>query len=130
MTADNAETEEEAKKALKAGSALNIYSGKITADSYDDTIHSNGNVTVSGGILSLQTGDDGIHADAEVFIKNGTILIPKCYEGIEGANITIDGGTIDLTASDDGINAAGGEEDESVGDGGPRGMGMEAAQIR
>lgn len=124
MTADNAETEEESKKALKAGSALNIYSGKITADSYDDTIHSNGNVTVSGGILSLQTGDDGIHADAEVFIKNGTILIPKCYEGIEGANITIDGGTIDLTASDDGINAAGGEEDESVGDGGPRGMGM------
>lgn len=118
MTADNAETEEESKKALKAGSALNIYSGKITADSYDDTIHSNGNVTVSGGILSLQTGDDGIHADAEVFIKNGTILIPKCYEGIEGANITIDGGTIDLTASDDGINAAGGEEDESVGDGG------------
>ena len=122
--ADNAETENESKKALKAGSALNIYSGKITADSYDDTIHSNGNVTVSGGILSLQTADDGIHADAEVFIKNGTISIPKCYEGIEGANITIDGGTIDLTASDDGINAAGGEEDESVGDGGPRGMGM------
>lgn len=78
----------------------------------------------------MQTGDDGIHADAEVFIKNGTILIPKCYEGIEGANITIDGGTIDLTASDDGINAAGGEEDESVGDGGPRGRVWEAAQIR
>lgn len=121
---NNAETEEESKKALKAGTALNIYSGKITADSYDDTIHSNGNVTVSSGILSLQTGDDGIHADAEVFITNGTISIPKCYEGIEGANITIDGGTIDLTASDDGINAAGGEEDESIGDGGPRGMGM------
>lgn len=121
---NNAETEEESKKALKAGTALNIYSGKITADSYDDTIHSNGNVTVSGGILSLQTGDDGIHADADVFITNGTISIPKCYEGIEGANITIDGGTINLTASDDGINAAGGEEDEGIGDGGPRGMGM------
>lgn len=126
-SAQQTEDEQTSTKGLKAGGALNIAGGKITADTLDDALHSNGSVTISGGILSLQTGDDGIHADADVLIDGGTIQIAKCYEGIEGDNITINGGSIDLTASDDGINAASGSETDTATpmNGGGRG-GMEA----
>ena len=109
------EGEQTSTKGLKAGTALNIAGGKITADTRDDALHSNGNVTVTGGILSIQTGDDGIHADGDVLIEDGTIQITKCYEGVEGSNVTINGGSIDLTASDDGINAASGNDSDTTG---------------
>lgn len=79
-------------------------------DSCDDAIHSNGNVTVSGGTFSIKTGDDGIHADENVSITAGEIVISKSYEGVEGETIDISGGVISIVASDDGMNAAGGND--------------------
>lgn len=115
---DNSSTTEDdtaSAKGLKAGGDLKITDSTITADTSDDSIHSNSNVTVESGTLNLKSGDDGIHADTATTINGGTILIEKSYEGIEGSNVTINGGTIDLTASDDGINAAGGNDSSAMG---------------
>ena len=58
----------------------------------------------------MSSGDDGIHADNALTIFDGTLVIPACYEGLEGTTITVSGGETTLTASDDGINAAGGAD--------------------
>lgn len=102
-------------KGLKAGSDIKISNATITADTSDDSIHSNSNVTIESGSLNLKSGDDGIHADTSTIINGGNILIEKSYEGIEGSNVTISGGTVELTASDDGINAAGGNDGSAMG---------------
>lgn len=102
-------------KGLKAGGDITISNATITADTSDDSIHSNSNVTIESGSFNIKSGDDGIHADTATLINGGNILIEKSYEGIEGSNITINGGTIELTASDDGINAAGGNDSSAMG---------------
>ena len=65
---------------------------------------------ISGGTFSLATGDDGIHSDENVTISGGEITVTQSYEGIEGASIDITGGTIRVASSDDGLNAAGGND--------------------
>lgn len=114
---DSTTTEDDtaSAKGLKAGGDLKITDVNITADTSDDSIHSNGNVTIESGTLNIKSGDDGIHADTATTVNGGTILIEKSYEGIEGSSVTINGGTINLTASDDGINAAGGNDSSSMG---------------
>lgn len=114
---DSSTTEEDtaSAKGLKAGGDIKISNATITADTSDDSIHSNSNVTIESGTFNLKSGDDGIHADTSTVINNGNIVIEKSYEGIEGSNVTINGGTIELTASDDGINSAGGSDSSSMG---------------
>lgn len=115
---DNSSAAEEdtaSAKGLKAGGDIKISNATVTADTSDDSIHSNSNVTIENGTFNLKSGDDGIHADTSTVINNGNILIEKSYEGIEGSNVTINGGTIELTASDDGINAAGGSDSSAMG---------------
>lgn len=115
---DNSSAAEEdtaSAKGLKAGGDIKISNATVTADTSDDSIHSNSNVTIENGTFKLKSGDDGIHADTSTVINNGNILIEKSYEGIEGSNVTINGGTIELTASDDGINAAGGSDSSAIG---------------
>lgn len=103
-------------KGLKAGGDLYITAGTVKADSYDDTVHSNGTVTITGGTLSLSTADDGVHGDADLNIYGGTITVNTSYEGLEGYNVVIMAGDIDVNSSDDGINAAGdGGEDMGHG---------------
>lgn len=97
-------------KSLKAGSLLIVKNGTFTLDSVEDTLHSNGNLTLCSGAFNLTAGDDGIHSDTNVKISDGTVNITKSYEGIEGQTITIDGGKIDIVSSDDGLNAAGGND--------------------
>lgn len=115
---DNSSAAEEdtaSAKGLKAGGDIKISNATVTADTSDDSIHSNSNVTIENGTFKLKSGDDGIHADTSTVINSGNILIEKSYEGIEGSNVTINGGTIELTASDDGINAAGGSDSSAMG---------------
>ncbi len=100
-------------KGIKAGTDIQIDSGKYSLDCNDDAIHANGNVTISGGTYTVLSGDDGIHANQNVSISDGTVTVNKSYEGIEGAVITISGGTIKILSDDDGINASGGSSDQS-----------------
>ncbi|MDR1206456.1 MAG: carbohydrate-binding domain-containing protein [Peptococcaceae bacterium] len=108
----------ESKKALKAGKLIYIGGGSFTVDSEDDSVHSNGDITVTAGTFTLQTGDDTFHADNQLLISGGEIDIQKCYEGLEGLSVTVSGGNISIVAADDAINAAGGNDS---GAGGPMG---------
>lgn len=112
-TADSAT--EESKKGLKAGTELILNGGSYEIDAADDSIHSNGVVTVNGGGYVLSTGDDGIHGDGAVAVNGGEISIPQCYEGIEGLSVTIAAGTVFAAASNDGINAADGSSMSGMG---------------
>ena len=95
----------ESMKGLKAGNAITITDGRITADCADDAVHSNGNITIGGGTFSLSSGDDGIHADTILTINNGEINITTSAEGLEANGVEINGGVISLRAYNDGINA-------------------------
>ncbi|MBR5662669.1 MAG: carbohydrate-binding domain-containing protein [Bacilli bacterium] len=104
-----------------ATNLISITGGKITIDSSDDAIHSDGTVEITRGIVNIQSFDDGIHADS--IIRLGTdgglerdpeISIFDAYEGIEAGNIYIYSGKIKVITREDGINAAGGA---STGDG-------------
>ncbi len=97
-------------KGIKGIVSLIVDDGTITANSADDTIHSNGTITINGGTFTLSTGDDGIHADDSLTINNGDFNITKSYEGLESAIITINDGDFHIVSSDDGINVAGGRD--------------------
>lgn len=103
------------KKGIKAGTDIVISSGDIDIKAADDSIHSNGGVSVYGGTLKLSACDDGIHADGILAVSGGEICVSKSYEGLEGMNIEISGGTISVTAVDDGLNAAGGDNGQFYG---------------
>lgn len=94
---DDSEAFIELKKKLKDGT--------FTIDFCDDSLHTNGNLSICGGTYTLSTGDDGMHADGADQVYGGEITIKTCYEGIKGQNMEISGGTIDITASDDGNGA-------------------------
>ena len=104
----------ESYKGFKAGKEIFFTDGNYVVDSQDDSIHSNGNVTISGGIFEMSSGDDGIHADSDIVISGGEISITKSYEGIEGSKIIVSGGNISIVASDDGLNAAGGNDGSAM----------------
>ena len=95
----------ESMKGLKAGNAITITDGRITADCADDALHSNGNITIGGGTFNISSGDDGIHADTILTINNGEINITTSAEGLEANGVEINGGVISLRAYNDGINA-------------------------
>lgn len=97
-------------KGIKAGTEMIIYDGLFQMDTSDDSLHSNGDLTVNGGNFTIASGDDGMHSDGILTFQNGTVDITKSYEGIEGCNVVINGGDLLVTATDDGINAAGGSD--------------------
>lgn len=104
-------------KGIKAGTELIVVGGTVQIDSLDDSVHSDGNVTISGGQLIANSGDDGIHANTEAVISGSDITIEKSLEGLEGRNVTISDGTIHIVAADDGVNV----NSEEVGFGMMRG---------
>ncbi|MCD8348071.1 MAG: carbohydrate-binding domain-containing protein [Lachnospiraceae bacterium] len=107
---DMEDEDTESMKGIKAGSEMQITGGTILVDSYDDSIHSNGTITILDGSITVSSGDDGVHADTELTISDGTIVVSQSYEGLEGNQIRIEGGNIQVTATDDGINANGGSD--------------------
>ena len=107
-------------KGIKADNSVNINSGTVIINSYDDAIHANsdvriestsaygrGNVYITGGAVSLASSDDAIHADGGVYITGGSVSISQSYEGIEGSTVTVSGGSVFVRSSDDGINSSG-----------------------
>ena len=103
-------TNEKSAKGIVAGTLLTIENGTFNLNTYDDSLHSNGNITINSGEYYISSGDDAIHADDTLTINNGTIEVTKSYEGLEAETIVLNAGTINLEASDDGINAAGGAD--------------------
>lgn len=113
---DQAATEStESMKGLKAGANILIAGGVFNIDSADDSLNSNGTITLDEGELNLTSGDDGMHANTSLMVNGGTLNIAKSYEGIESALITINSGTLHITSSDDGINVAGGNDASALG---------------
>ena len=91
-------------KGIKSALKINISGGTFDLNTYDDSIHTDGDVIISGGNFTIVSNDDGIHGDATVTIEGGDINI-TAHEGIESTYVTINDGNIYLDASDDGINA-------------------------
>ena len=98
---------------------LNITGGTFILDTADDSIHSDGNITICGGTFTISSGDDGVHADQNLILgekdaDNNIIKmnITKSYEGLEGSQVYIYSGTYSIIASDDGINSAGDTDQE------------------
>lgn len=105
-TAD--ETVSDSSKGIKAATNLAVSGGTFAIDSFDDAVHSDGDVAISGGEWTIATGDDGIHANNAALIAGGSIEVMKSNEALEADNITIEDGTLVLAAADDGINVSGG----------------------
>lgn len=126
-------TDMDSRKGIKCDHDISI-SGTatdISLDCFDDGVHSNGSISISGGTFSVAVataskkststggpgggsstkGSDAIHADGNVVVSGGTINVVKSYEAIEGTTITFSGGTTYCIASDDGVNAANGDEE-------------------
>ena len=123
------EEQKKSAKGIKAGAQMLLKEGTYCLDTEDDSIHSNGDVFITGGDYTLSSRDDGIHADDGAAISGGSIKISESYEGIEGLTIDITGGQIDITASDDGVNAAGGRDGSSMEKGQDPFVSMEGAYI-
>lgn len=117
MSDGNTEKGSYSTKGIKADNEVLISGGTIIVNSYDDSIHANGettlengetatgNILISGGTLTLFSKDDGVHADGTLTVSGGTIVITGSYEGLEGTFVNIKGGDISIVSSDDGINA-------------------------
>ncbi len=117
-TAETETTEEDttiSKKGIKGAELIYISGGTFNIDSADDTLHSNGAITINNGNITMKSGDDGIHADSQLNIDGGTVTIAQSYEGIEAANIAVGGGTVDVTSSDDAFNASDGTSQGAMG---------------
>lgn len=104
-------------KGIKASNEINIVSGTVYINSFDDSLHANsdvlldngsygtGNVNISGGTITLLSNDDGAHADGILTASGGSIRVERCYEGLEGLQVLCSGANIYIVSSDDGINA-------------------------
>jgi hypothetical protein len=105
--------EDDSSKCIKGDTKVIIKNAKITIDSTDDGIHSNGDILIAGGNIIIDSGDDAVHADGMLNITGGSIDV-TAHEGLEATYVKIDGGTITINATDDGINAGNKSSDYSV----------------
>ena len=81
--------------------------GKLTVTSKDkDAIHSDENLTVTGGTLEISAGDDGLKAVKNLTIDGGTMNVSKSNEALEALNVAINNGTVTTHSTDDGVNAS------------------------
>lgn len=104
-------------KGIKSGTEVITDDGEFDISTADDSLHSNGSLTVNNGAFTIASKDDGIHAETTLIINNGEITITESYEGLEATEITINNWVSFITSSDDGINAASGSSNNSEGAG-------------
>ena len=121
--------DEESAKGIKCSNNETSEISLTITGGADDSIHSDGNVTITGGTFTINSGDDGIHADQYLNLgTNGAnnnlinVKIEKSNEGLEGAYVYIYSGTYTVYASDDGVNSAG-DTDTECQSGGQQGGG-------
>ena len=100
-------------KAIKTVKTILLKDGNYSISTYDDAIHSDNYLSITGGTFNITSGDDGIHANRELIVDGGNIYISKAYEGLEAQVVTINNGEISLMTNDDGINAGGGADESS-----------------
>lgn len=100
-----ATTDTGSAKSIKAN-AIIISAGSFDISSYEDAIHSDGDLNIKDGTFEIECGDDAIHANNNVEINGGIINVSNTYEGIEGNSITVNGGVININALDDALNAS------------------------
>ncbi len=105
----------DSSKGIKSDGDITVSGGVITVSSADDALHAGSVITLGGGKLTLTSDDDGVHADSALSIKGADVTVTKSYEGLEASEIEISAGKISVVASDDGINAAGGNDSSSQG---------------
>ncbi len=96
---------EESMKGLK-GLNIILNDGEFSISSYEDAIHSDGNLTINAGQYDILSGDDALHADVDLVINDITLEVENAYEGIEGETIAINNGDIIVNVLDDAINAS------------------------
>ena len=104
-TGKNSDNKDASTKGIKAENSIIIKDIIIEANTLDDAIHSNSDITITSGTFTITSKDDGIHADGKIEINDGTYTI-NSEEGIEATYVKIDGGKFIINASDDGTNAA------------------------
>jgi len=93
--------------------------GKLTVTSKDkDAIHSDENLTVTGGTLEISAGDEALEA-LNVTINNGTVTTHSTDDGVNASlddgladqnatpSITINGGIVKVYADADGLDSNG-----------------------
>ncbi len=114
-TTNSASSIGDSAKGLKAQTRIVINGCTLDINSSDDSIHANDTIAINNGDTTISSGDDAVHADKELEINGGTILIKKCFEGLESKIIRLNGGHIRLSSLDDGINIAGGSDGSSIG---------------
>lgn len=94
-------------KGIKAATDFIIDGGEINVTSTDDCVHSNGTITINGGVFSLSTSGDAIHADSDLTVNGGDINVKEAEEGVESkTTVIINDGNLSINVSDDGINAS------------------------
>ena len=106
----SAESETASAKGLKSAGDMILSGGSVNIDSYDDAIHTDASVTISGDCqIEILAGDDAVHANDYLTIEGGNLHITHCYEGLEALFIDILDGDVYLQSDDDGMNANGEE---------------------
>ena len=103
---------ESADTAIQGKDSVRIAGGDITIKAGGDGIHSEngedtslGFVYIKEGNINIDAYDDAIHAEPEILITGGNIDVTNCFEGYEANDVNIAGGTTNITASDDAVNA-------------------------
>ena len=103
-------------KGIKSDALIEIEGGTIDLSTYEDSIHCNGNIAISGGSFTVKaSAGDCIAADVDVVITGGTFNLTTTTQnqdlslkGIKGTNsVTISEADITINTYDDAIHSDG-----------------------